>query len=382
MPPDPTNAVADEPRAAELGEAFFFETRFSANGAISCATCHQPIRRFTDGLPKGVAIGVSKRHTTSIVGTAYSPWLYWDGRRDSLWAQALTPLEAPVEMGTTRVAAVRYVLGHPQLADAYRDTFGTPRSDPDALPATAGPFGDADAKAAWAALGVARQQAVNQDFANIGKAIAAYEAKLKPAPSRFDRYVAARTTGDARAETLLNAEERAGLALFLDPGKGQCLRCHNGPLFTNHGFHNVGTGVFEGERLDFGRLLGVRAAHFDEFNCLGDYSDAAPEDCRELRYLNPEADPRMQGAFKVPGLRSVAATAPYGHDGRFANLAEVIDHYRDPPEQAARLSELNPLPLTDRERDQLVAFLGTLTSAIDVEARWLQAPPVQTEPPQ
>ena len=73
LPPDPTNAVADEPRAAEFGRQLFFDTRFSRNGNISCATCHQPERRFTDGLPKGVAIGVSKRHTPSIVGTAYSP---------------------------------------------------------------------------------------------------------------------------------------------------------------------------------------------------------------------------------------------------------------------------------------------------------------------
>jgi cytochrome c peroxidase len=75
LPVDPTNTVADNPMAAELGHMLFFDTRFSANGGISCATCHQPIRDFTDGLPKGQAIGSSNRNTPSIVGTAYSPWL-------------------------------------------------------------------------------------------------------------------------------------------------------------------------------------------------------------------------------------------------------------------------------------------------------------------
>ena len=93
LPNDPSNAVADDPRAAELGHALFFDTRLSLNGGVSCATCHQPERKFTDGLVKGQAIGTSNRHTPSIIGTAYSPWLYWDGRRDSQWSQALSPLE-------------------------------------------------------------------------------------------------------------------------------------------------------------------------------------------------------------------------------------------------------------------------------------------------
>ena len=83
LPPDPSNAVADSTIAAKFGEQLFFDTRLSSNGGISCTTCHQPERRFTDGLQKGQAIGTTGRHTPSIVGTAYSPWQYWDGRRDS-----------------------------------------------------------------------------------------------------------------------------------------------------------------------------------------------------------------------------------------------------------------------------------------------------------
>ncbi|MGI9261622.1 MAG: cytochrome-c peroxidase, partial [Woeseiaceae bacterium] len=106
LPPDPSNAVGDDAKAAEFGRQLFFDTRLSATGGISCATCHQPERHHTDGLRMAQAIGRSKRNTPSIVGTAYSPWLYWDGRRDSQWAQALSPLEDPNEHGFSRLEVV------------------------------------------------------------------------------------------------------------------------------------------------------------------------------------------------------------------------------------------------------------------------------------
>ncbi|MGI9249540.1 MAG: cytochrome-c peroxidase, partial [Woeseiaceae bacterium] len=120
LPPDPSNVVADNPQASEFGERLFFDPRLSANGGISCATCHQPQRYFTDGLRKGQAIGTSKRNTPSIVGTAYSPWLYWDGRRDSQWAQALSPLEDPNEHGSSRLQAVSVIAEDETYNAAYR----------------------------------------------------------------------------------------------------------------------------------------------------------------------------------------------------------------------------------------------------------------------
>src|SRR4051812_26597238 len=102
LPADPSNAVADAPQAVKLGHSLFFDTRFSANGAISCASCHLPQLNFQDGKPVAQGIGTTSRKTMSIVGAAYSSWLFWDGRKDSLWAQALGPLENPVEHGGTR----------------------------------------------------------------------------------------------------------------------------------------------------------------------------------------------------------------------------------------------------------------------------------------
>ena len=121
LAPDPTNAVAASPRAAKLGQQLFFDTRMSANGVVSCASCHQPQRRFTDGLPKGQGVASSKRNTRSIVGVAYSPWLYWDGRKDSLWSQALAPLEDPNEHGSDRVKVVELVTQSPEYRRGLRD---------------------------------------------------------------------------------------------------------------------------------------------------------------------------------------------------------------------------------------------------------------------
>jgi cytochrome c peroxidase len=102
LPPDPSNKVADDPRAVALGQKLFFDTRLSSNGKVACASCHLPQQGFQDGKPLGQGIGTTTRRTMPIAGTAYSPWLFWDGRKDSLWAQALGPLENPVEHGGSR----------------------------------------------------------------------------------------------------------------------------------------------------------------------------------------------------------------------------------------------------------------------------------------
>ena len=118
LPPDPGNAVADHPAAARFGQQLFFDPRLSANGGIACATCHQPIRQFTDGLQKGQAIGTSMRNTPSVIGTAFSPWLYWDGRRDSQWSQALSPLEDPNEQAGNRLQILRVVARDPAYGNS------------------------------------------------------------------------------------------------------------------------------------------------------------------------------------------------------------------------------------------------------------------------
>jgi cytochrome c peroxidase len=368
-PLDPSNRFAADPAAVRLGQRLFFDKALSGNGEISCASCHVPDKHFTDGRARSAGVRETGRNTPTVVGSAYQGWFYWDGRRDSLWSQALIPFEAGAEMGGSRVAVVRRIGTEPAYRRAYESVFGAfPEGllDPQ-LPAHAGPFGDGPVKAAWTGLTPAVQRRVNEVYANAGKAIAAYERTLRPRETRFDRYVAALLeTGERKARTHLSAQEVAGLRLFIDEPRTRCLRCHNGPLLTNGGFHNVGTGTFAGERPDFGRAFGLRAVLLDEFNCLGPFSDAAPEDCLELRFLNRDAHVPLEGAFKTPSLRNVAATAPYGHDGRFRDLDQVLRHYNVPPPVTdVGPHELGPLGLSDRELGELRAFLAALSEIED-----------------
>ena len=360
---DPSNRVWHDAQAAELGRRLFFDPRLSSTGEISCASCHEPERFFTDGRVVSEGLGKTARHAPSLLGVAHGSWFYWDGRRDSLWAQALTPMESLDEMGSTRTEVVRYVLGHPEYGPAYEEIFGR-RPDfslSHSFPTRAGPFAEAQGKAAWAGMPQQARGLVDRAFASIGKAIAAFEATLTPTPAKFDRYVRALVQdGEGAAENLLSADELAGLRLFVDDARTPCLRCHNGPLFTNSGFHNIGTGSFAGPQLDFGRQIGLQAALRDPFNCVGPYSDCSKEDCRGLRFVDTGHGGHLRGAFKVPTLRNVAATAPYMHNGSFVDLESVLDHYLDPPE--GRGHELTQLTLTDKEKQQLIAFLGTLRS--------------------
>ncbi len=234
-PPDPTNRVADDRHAANLGERLFFDTRLSANGRVSCATCHDPTREFQDGIPLGKGMGEASRRTMPVAATAYTPFLFWDGRKDSQWAQALGPLESPVEHGGTRgqyaqVIAEHYRVDYERIFGALPELSGFPR--------VAGPVDDPAASAAWARLSDVQRDAVTGIYVNIGKAIAAYERRIQYGSSRFDRYVEGLLeTGRAPAD-VLTGDEVAGLRLFV--GKASCVNCHNGPLLSNNEFHNTG----------------------------------------------------------------------------------------------------------------------------------------------
>src|SRR5919109_2726950 len=114
---DPSNRYGDDPRAVELGHKLFFDTRLSSNGKVSCATCHVPGRDFQDGTALGAGMGTTDRRTMPIAATAHGPWMFWDGRKDSQWSQALGPLESPVEHGGDRTQYARYI------AIAYRKEY-------------------------------------------------------------------------------------------------------------------------------------------------------------------------------------------------------------------------------------------------------------------
>lgn len=353
---DPSNRYADDPQAATLGKQLFFDTRFSANGEVACATCHLPTLHFQDGRPLAQGIGTTNRRAMTIVGTAYSPWFFWDGRKDSQWSQALGPLENPVEHGGNRTFYA-HLIEHYYKAE-YEAIFGN-LPDLTALPANAAPLEDAELHAAWDALSDEQQQNVSHIYANMGKAIAAYERTIMPAPARFDRYAQAVIADDTQAmQDIFTADERAGLRLFI--GKAECIKCHNGALFTNNDFHNTGVPAVASLPEDSGRALGAQQVLADEFNCLSQYSDAEASSCAELRFMVAEGHELVR-QYKPPSLRNVAERAPYMHAGQFATLEEVLDHYSRAPASPDGHSELNPLTLNNAERQQIIAFLKTLS---------------------
>jgi cytochrome c peroxidase len=273
---------------------------------------------------------------------AYARWLFWDGRRDSLWAQALTPLQNRHEQGITPAFAAGRVRSH--YLRAYEAVFGP--------------------------LPTGRDR-VDRTFANMGKAIEAYERTLRPAPAAFDRFAAALARHeDSAAARILSPSAARGLRLFV--GRAHCTNCHFGPLFTNGEFHNTGVPQ-DPAAPDRGRAAGVRQAVADRFNCLGGFSDARPEECSALRFV-VTSGPQLAGEFKVPSLRDVASRAPYTHAGRFRTLREVLEHYNRAPRAQVGRSELHPLGLSDAQLGDLEAFLRTLDGGVAAPKGFLRAP--------
>jgi len=360
LPADPSNRVADDPAARRLGNRLFHDTRLSSNGRVSCATCHLPEKGFQDDLPLGRGVGTTGRRTMPIAGTAYSPWQFWDGRADSHWAQALGPLESAVEHGGDRLQYVR-VLRQYYRAE-YEAIFGA-IPDVHGLPAHAAPVTDSARAAAWASIAPTRRDSISRVYANLGKAIAAFERQITFTPTRFDRYVDAELAGRTPMPgDNLSDDERAGLRLFI--GKANCANCHNGPLLTDNHFHNTGVPQsHDGAPADSGRATGVRAVVASEFNCLGPYSDARPSECAELRFAVTDGKELVR-AYKTPSLRNAVTRAPFMHAGQFTSIGRVLLHYDRAPAAPAGRSELKRLGLSATEVRQLAAFLHTLVSPV------------------
>lgn len=368
LPPDPTNKVADHPLAIELGQQLFFDFRLSSNNLVSCATCHQTEHSFTDARSLAEGIGKTDRNAMGLPGVAYSPWYYWDGRKDSLWAQALEPLENPVEHGTNRMQVVRLLATDARYRELYLAIFDaqTPGAglddfaDRNRYP-DASPIGSQAEQQAWLALSAAEQQQINRIFSNIGKALAAWQRTLLPANAAFDHYAAQlMVSADIQQDDGLSRDALSGLQLFM--GKAQCMNCHNGPLFTNNAFHNTAVLSAPGIPPAPGRSQGLRLAQADIFNCLGPFSDATPAQCQELRFAR--GGDEMIGAQRTGSLRNLSYTAPYMHAGQLATLDDVIEHYNRALVAVVGHNEAKPLALRAVEKRQLKAFLDSLNGPL------------------
>jgi cytochrome c peroxidase len=339
-PPDPTNRFADDPAAAALGKRLFYEKRFSSNGAIACATCHDPAKAFADGKSLSEGIGTGTRHVPTLLNAAFQRWWFWDGRADSMWSQALHPLESASEMGGERGRIAREFAKDAELRRAYEEVFG-------AMPDPGEPAGSAAV------------------LANTGKALEAYERLLVSGDSEFDRFADALRSGDREGQARYPEAAKRGLALFV--GKANCRLCHAGPLFSDGEFHNIGVPTLDkSPPKDAGRFGGIDAVQRDPFNAASPHSDDPKgERADELTRLVKTSE--TWGEFRTPTLRNVARTAPYMHQGQFATLRDVLHYYStlEGTVPAGHHGEqvIKPLHLADAEIDDLLAFLGTLNGA-------------------
>lgn len=377
-PPSPTNRFADDERAAHFGRALFFDERLSSNGEVSCATCHDPTRGWGDA--RRLAKGVSHHptHTMTLWNVAHQRWLFWDGRKDSLWSQALAPLEDPREHGTSRVAVAHVIADDAELRGAYEEIFGElpPLDDAARFPPEGRPVAGQPRHphaVAWASMTDADRDAIDDVFVHVGKALEAYQRTIVSDDAPFDRFVAGLAANDADAVAAYPEAAQRGFKLFV--GDAHCLVCHDGPLFTDLEFHtNL---VPTGEGVDPGRPLGISRLLADPFNTLSRHADDDGALGRRKLALKRTGH-LLPGEFKTPTLRNVATTAPYMHEGQIATLRDVVEFYNTLEGAAPRGEHtetiLQPLGLDDEQVDDLVAFLESLTDA-SLDETWHVPPP-------
>lgn len=363
-PSNPSNRLADSPAAAHFGRYLFYDTRLSLKGDLSCASCHHPGLGWSDGKPQAIGLKTTSRNSPTLWNVAYQRWLFWDGRTDSLWAQAVQPLESLAEMGMSRVGLLQTFHKHADLRQGYEALFG-PLPSPVGLPAQARPVPE-DPKHPlqqnWNRLSPQQIQEVNRFVSHLGKSLEAFERQIVSGESPFDRFVSDLRANRPKSQAL-SVEAQKGLRLFI--GRAQCILCHTGPLFNDREFHNIGLPKHPNLAVDAGRYEGIPKLLGDPFNGLGPFSDL-PEREHEwndkLHYLTRQSS--NKGEFKTPGLREITRTGPYMHDGRFKTLEEVLLFYSQvpaqPPATGRREDTIPPLELKPEEQVYLLAFLKSL----------------------
>lgn len=287
------------PEKVRLGRWLFYDPRLSADGKVSCATCHEPSAGFSETEPVSTGVRGQKgnRKAPPVLNAAFPifPVWFWDGRATSLVDQAKGPMANPVEMGMTHAGIESTVRAIPGYARYFDEAFGDGHVDVD----------------------------------RIAEAIAAYEATRLSGNSAFDRW----DTGDP---TALDDLQRLGYQVFF--GKAACNQCHLGANLTDSRFHNLGVGWRK------------PAPGADPASGFADPGRA--------RVSGKVED---TGAFKTPTLRDVSRRAPYMHDGSVATLREAVELYDRGGVANPWLSpEVKPLHLSPREVDALVAFLKAL----------------------
>lgn len=365
--PDPTNRVADDPAAARFGHRLFFREDLSPTG-FGCTFCHEPELAYSKALTYDGYGGLNFRAVPPLVNAAYHDWFFWDGRRDTQWAQSQTPLEAHDEIATDRIFIARAIAAAPELREPYEALFGPlpDLDDAERFPPRGTPFPNPDnpeINDAWAAMSPDAQHEATTVLANVGKSLAAFQRTLIAGDSLFDRYVFALRDENRAVAAAYPDGAKQGIRVFMfDAG---CNNCHSGPFFSDSRFHNIGLEQLPGAPPDEGRQAGIAKVLADELNAAGPFSDA-PNGRRARRLQNLRPGPTDLGAFKTASLRNITKTAPYAHNGRYRNLFAMI-RYKLLLDHEPAIGEVDPLllpyPAEQAEVLAIAAFLQTLESA-------------------
>ena len=333
VPVEMTRAAipADNPQTPEkisLGQRLFFDRRLSADGTVSCSTCHDPALAFTDRKPLSVGIQgrVGQRNAPTVLNSFYNKTQFWDGRVNTLEEQAALPIVNSVEMGHPSLdAAVAQIATVQEYKEAFQHVFGRPPNGPDLL-----------------------------------RAIASYERTQLSFDSPFDHFIAGETNA-------ISESAKHGWELFNT--QARCNKCHaltdtqrDVTVFTDNDFHNIGIGIIRHNVVALARQA-------EQLIKSGDTSAidraAIQTDMSAVgRFLITKKEKDI-ASFKTPDLRNVLVTGPYFHDGSMETLWDVMDHYNkgDGLQDPYLDEDMQPLALTESDIDDLVAFLASLTSA-------------------
>ncbi len=331
LPPVPV--PADNPMSdakVALGKLLFFDARLSGDASTSCASCHSPESGWGDGgdLSRGYPGTQHWRNSQTILNSAYYAKLFWAGESTSLEAQARSAATGNVAGNGDTMMMEERLRQVPEYVGRFREVFGTPWPTIDD---------------AWRAISAFERTVVS---------------KAKDVP--FDRFM----KGDAKA---LSEGAKRGLALFR--GKAGCVQCHNGALLSDEDYHNVGVPknpAFEEDPL---RQITLRYQHVIRGVPESVYRKAD----RDLGLFYTTKRAADKGRFRTPSLRELKYTAPYMHNGAFFELEEVIDFYDEGGGEDANKSPLiRKLGLSDEEKEDLLAFLESLSS----DEPLLMKPPV------
>ena len=312
------------PEKIELGKKLFFDRRLSGDGTMSCSTCHDPEKGYSDDLAISLSYPTTRnwRNSPTLINVGFQKFLFHDGRARTLEEQALFPMMSAFEMNQNLDFIEEEIRSVPEYVEAFRQVFG----------------GE-----------VTRER--------IAMALSAFQRTLVSLNSPLDRFL----SGEKKA---LSREARKGYEVFM--GKGRCAECHDGVNLADDKFHALNVPENEEQEKDprvaATRRFVAKVSHYDDYLNLKEDPG---------RYLVTK-DKKDWKAFRTPTLREIAKTGPYMHNGIFASLDEVIEFFDQGGGKGNTI--LRPLKLTPKEKAALKTFMTEALAGEEVPFRYPKVP--------